>query len=173
MANVPVRTISALFLLMFLILPETRLIARDSTLTTVILVRHAEKADDGTGDPELSRKGEERAERLAAFLSETDITAIYTTPFHRTSQTVAPLARRKNLQTLEYDPHNREVLDEILSGNEGKTIVICGHSNTIPQYLNRLTRSNEYKSLDEDDYGTIFILTLSKNGDSRLVHLRY
>ena len=45
----------------------------------VYLVRHAERAEDGTSDPPISRAGEERSEQVAALLRDAGITHIHTT----------------------------------------------------------------------------------------------
>ena len=55
--------------------------AQKNTLTTFILVRHAEKVMDGTKDPELKPEGTERAARLSIMLSTTPVDAIYSTNF--------------------------------------------------------------------------------------------
>ena len=83
----------------------------------VILVRHAERADGGTpppgmkgpADPLLSAAGEARAQKLAAMLAESGVTAIYTTEFHRTQDTAKPLAAKLGVtaQTLPADDLSR------------------------------------------------------------------
>ena len=64
---------------------------------TVILVRHAEKADS-SADAALSKWGEERAERLAAILKDAGVTAILTSDRQRTIRTAAPLAALLKLE---------------------------------------------------------------------------
>ena len=65
---------------------------------TIVLVRHAERADAGTpapagADPELSPAGRTRAATLARVLADAKITAIFTTELKRTQQTAEPLAQ--------------------------------------------------------------------------------
>ena len=59
---------------------------------TVILVRHAEKADATSQDPELSDAGKQRAERLIKVGGKYKPGAFYSTNFKRTRETLAPLA---------------------------------------------------------------------------------
>jgi broad specificity phosphatase PhoE len=100
------------------------------------LVRHAEKVDDGTKDPPLNQKGKDRAQRLANHLSETDITAIYSTPYKRTQSTVASIAKQKGIDIKQYDPFGDNTLERILEQEKGGIIVIAGHSNTTPHLVN-------------------------------------
>src|SRR5512141_2573171 len=64
--------------------------------TTVILVRHAEKAVSNsamTSDVPLSETGTARARELARGLGAVHIDAIYTPQYLRTKQTAEPLAK--------------------------------------------------------------------------------
>src|SRR5690606_3438451 len=71
----------------------------------VVVVRHAEKADDGGSDPALSGAGHERAASLARSLAGRNVVAIYTTGFRRTRDTVAPTATAQGLAVTVYDAH--------------------------------------------------------------------
>src|SRR5213078_1679446 len=62
-------------------------------VTTVILVRHAEKnIEPNNPDPDLSAVGQARSQELARMLSGAGVNAIYATNFKRTQQTVQPIA---------------------------------------------------------------------------------
>jgi len=147
--------------------------AQAQELTTFILVRHAEKADDGTKDPALSEEGKSRAQRLAAHLNSTDLTAVYSTPYHRTRSTVEDIAESHNLQILEYEPFAGDVLDEMLENNRGGIILISGHSNTTPHLVNTLIGKDMLEQLDESDYDNLFIVTISEIGNGKVVHVHY
>ena len=64
--------------------------------TTMIFVRHAEKALIPVDDPGLSPEGQLRAAELARQLVDADVVAgidaIYSTPYRRTVETAQPIA---------------------------------------------------------------------------------
>jgi phosphohistidine phosphatase SixA len=69
--------------------------------TTVIIVRHAEKATDDARDPSLSPAGQHRAQALASALGDAGVTALYATQYKRTRATAEPLAQRLKLAVVE------------------------------------------------------------------------
>ena len=131
--------------------------------TTYILIRHAEKETTPVDpkDPMLSKEGEARAQSLVKLLEKQKVDAIYSTNFNRTKNTVKPLADSKGLQVQTYEKQPDVA-------NMKGTIVIVGHSNTIPALANQLLGKEEYKTFDDSDYGNILIIK-----DKSVVHLRY
>ena len=141
--------------------------------TTFILVRHAEKVDDGTTDPPLSNEGRERATRLAEHLKETRLTAIYSTPYRRTRQTAEPISAQKDLRIKEYEPFSPNTLQNILAEERGGKVLIVGHSNTTPLFVNRLIGAELYAELEESDYENLFIVTVTDMEKGTVLHLTY
>jgi 2,3-bisphosphoglycerate-dependent phosphoglycerate mutase len=142
-------------------------------VTTVILIRHAEKMMDGSSDPDLTESGRNRAVLLANLLSKAKIDAIYSTHYKRTENTVMPLAQRKGLIVQNYDGGKMAELDAILAKHQGGTIVICGHSNTTPAIVNYLTgHKDEFKTFDDGDYGNLVIVSRF-DGEGKVTWLRY
>ena len=142
--------------------------------TTLILVRHAEKVDDGTRDPALSAAGKERAQVLIELLRETPIEAIYSTPYKRTRETVEPLAHAKGISVTEYKPHDWDVLKKIVDENKGKTIVMVGHSNTTPWVANVLLgEEKKYPDWKDDDYDNVLIVSEFGDGHTNVTWLTY
>lgn len=134
------------------------------SITTVILVRHAEKAIDNTDDPDLKAEGFERANRLAALFKNTPIDAVYATQYKRTKNTVAPLAQQKGLEVQIYQTVNFATINAFIEKHSGGTIVIGGHSNTTPQIANLLTGKEEFKTFPDSEYDNIFILSVVDTG---------
>ena len=144
-------------------------------ITTFILVRHAEKdMTQSTNDPDLSPAGKSRALRLAELLKEGEVTAIYSTPYKRTRQTVQPLAESKTLEIREYALNNEAEIDNMLAKHDGGTIVVSGHSNTVPWFANKLLGTEKYKPMEDGDYGNLWIVTVVEKGKTaKLNWLKY
>ena len=149
--------------------------AQEKAITTFILIRHAEKdLTQSTNDPDLSAEGKTRAIRLTEVFKKTDIQSIYSTPFKRTQLTVEPLATAKNLKVMTYQANKMEEIDNMIAQHVGGTILLSGHSNTVPQILNYLIGEEKYKNLDDTDYGNIIIVTITERGkNAKITWLRY
>lgn len=160
----------AWFILLILGFAECQ--AQNPVLTTFILVRHAEKESDGTKDPDLSTSGKARAVHLADLLKETSVTAIYSTDYKRTRNTLKPLATAKSLEIFSYEPLKVEAIDKIWEKHKGGTIVLAGHSNTIPWTANQLTGS-QLEDFNESDYGNLLVITVTEKGKGKLTWLKY
>ena len=131
----------------------------DST-TTIILVRHAEKDTIGGEDPELSVAGQARAQKLQGTLKEHLPDNFYSTPYKRTRQTLQPWADKSGKEIVIYNPQNMEAFAQVLLKMKGKTVVVAGHSNTVPTLVNLLSGAAKYQSLNDSVYNKIFIVTV-------------
>lgn len=142
--------------------------------TTFILVRHAEKADDGTKNPPLNEVGAERALNIAMMLDKQEIAALYSTPYKRTQETLQPLAEKKDLEVQEYDPYAKgEWLATLAEKHGNGTVVISGHSNTIPLLANALLGDESFAQFDEKDYSNFIIIVCGEVGKGTLVRLSF
>jgi 2,3-bisphosphoglycerate-dependent phosphoglycerate mutase len=141
-------------------------------ITTVILVRHGEKAGP-SGDVPLSEAGIARANELARVLESVKIDAIYSTPYERTRKTVAPIAEKLGLKVEEVASGKTYVEDMvkiIREKHEGDTVLISGHSNTTPDVIRALGVT--VPDMPDSQYDNLYIVTLVK-GSARLTPLRY
>ena len=132
-------------------------------VSTIILIRHAEKEDATTKDPSLSEKGKERAEALVQLFNDISIDAFYATPYKRTTETITPIAKAKGKEVLSYNPSDKNSIAEMIQSGKGKKIMIAGHSNTIPPMVNDLIGKNEFTTMDENEYGKIWIVVFKGN----------
>jgi 2,3-bisphosphoglycerate-dependent phosphoglycerate mutase len=155
------KIIIVLFTLIFFAAP---LCHAQKKITTFVLLRHAEKGNDDPKDPELKPEGMERAIRLTKMLAKTSVDAIYSTAFKRTRNTVAPLAAVKGLEVQTYEAHKTDEIENMLQKYAGGTIVICGHSNTIPRMANVLIGKEAFKDYDDSDYDNFLIISVVEKG---------
>ncbi len=130
----------------------------ESQVSAIILVRHAEKGEDGTADPSLSGKGQQRADLLAHLLKDVPVDAFYATPYKRAIETIAPLAKAQGKEVLTYNPADRSSIAAMIRAGKGKRMVVAGHSNTVPPLVNALIGKNEFSNMEEQDYGKIWFL---------------
>ena len=135
---------------------------------TYYLIRHAEKVrtDPKDQDPGLDIKGMLRAKRWAAYFEPIKIDEIYVTKYIRTKQTISLIAQQKQISPTRYSP-NSLYSEEFLKKTNGKTVLIVGHSNTIPQLVNKLMGEDKFKEMDDTDNSTLFKVTL--NGPDKKV----
>jgi 2,3-bisphosphoglycerate-dependent phosphoglycerate mutase len=141
-------------------------------ITTVILVRHAEKALESTPDPNLSPEGESRAKKLAALLKDAKVDAVYSTNYKRTRNTVVPVATARGLEVQSYEPLKEDVIRDIIKKNEGGTILISGHSNTVPWTANLLLSTETFKNFEDSAYDNLIVIAISGN-ESKVTWLHY
>lgn len=126
---------------------------------TLILVRHAEKADD-SADPELSAAGKERAERLRKKIAKYRPGAFYSTNFKRTRDTLAPLAAKRKKEVQIYDARQpQELIDRIMK-SDTKRFVVAGHSNTVPGLANLIAKKDLFKNLNDSEYSVIWLIKM-------------
>ncbi|MEZ4931357.1 MAG: hypothetical protein R2788_04395 [Saprospiraceae bacterium] len=52
-------------------------------------------------------------------------------------------------------------------------ILVVGHSNTTPDFINVLTGTNDYPQLPETEYDNLFIVTVLEKGRAEVVQLKY
>ena len=150
---------------------------RGVTTTTVVVVRHAEKALGTIDDPPLSPEGEQRSERLALIFGERTgaghLDAIYVTNTRRTQQTAAPLAARLNLQPVVLTATDvAGTAAQMLKEHRGGTVLLIGHSNTLPQLVRELS-GKLIEPIPDDDYGEIYVLSVPRFGRASLVRMEY
>ena len=144
----------------------------DGSQTTFIMVRHAEKSNDHPDDPNLSEVGVERAKRLADIFHYAEIDAVLSTNYKRTRNTVKPLAEKKNLKVISYDAFEQGLIETLAKRYPHQTILLSGHSNSVPLYLSQLTGAN-FEQMEEDEYDQIYVVTFKKIGKGKFLVLKY
>lgn len=171
----------------------------DST-TTVILVRHAEKAD-ATANTSLSTAGLARAQELVSVVDEAGVSVVYVNDFCRTALTAQPTAQALGLPVFVQQTGNpaaglggcspaisatttalpsgvinsQDVADRILSQHGRRTVLVVGHSNTVPEIIAALGGGAFAPiSITEPEFDRLFVVTIRRfSGTPRLVKATY
>jgi phosphohistidine phosphatase SixA len=146
--------------------------------TTIILVRHAEKQLGTIADPPLAPAGELRAERLAAMFGDREpfgrVQAIYVTSKRRSQQTAAPVARRLGLTPVVADDPPEVLARKLLQHHRGRTVLVVGHSNTVPELVRGLAEVSDVPGISEaDEYDTMYWVSVPALGTASVVRIKY
>ncbi len=146
--------------------------------TTIIVIRHAEKAATGSQDPPLSPAGEARAALLAHLYAKAApaerISAIYVSPLTRNRMTAAPLAAMLGLAPVEIEPDNPGALARrALREHPGGRVLIVGHSDTVPAIVAALSAEQGIAPIGDSEYDRMYIVTVPGIGRANVLRLSY
>lgn len=171
-----------------------------NSTTTVVLVRHAEKADAST-NTNLSAAGLTRAQALISVVDELGLSAAYTTDFCRTAQTAQPAAQALGLSVFVQQSgspaagltgcspaispatsalpatvsSSQDLADRILSQHRNQAVLVVGHSNTVPEVISALGNGSFNPiTITEPEFDRLFVVTIPRFfGTPRLVKATY
>lgn len=143
-------------------------------ITTVILIRHAEKkVEPDNPDPDLSAEGVARAEEIARVFADSGVNSIYATQYKRTQQTVKPLADRLRIPVTLLDARKTdELANQIQTAHRGQTVLVAGHSNSVPALVSVLS-SDKFSEIADNEYDNLFIVTIYRFGKAKVTKLKY
>jgi 2,3-bisphosphoglycerate-dependent phosphoglycerate mutase len=166
------------FLMLFAVLGAVVVFAYFATfsrpVTTVILIRHAEKIiDPNNPDPDLSPAGQMRAQELVRMFADSGINAIYATQYKRTQQTLKPLADRLGLPVNLVDSKKTpELINQLLVDHRGQTTIVAGHNSTVPEIIAALG-GPQFPVIPETQYDNLYVVTVYRSGKAKVVKLKY
>jgi len=144
----------------------------DKSATTILVVRHAERAGDADS---ISAAGEWRAKALANVALNAGVKAIYCSDTRRNALTAVPVATALSLKPTVYPAKETKVLvDRIFNLNEGSVVLVIGHSNTVDDIIAD-AGGPKLEDLPEDEYDRLFVVVVPpcRRGASTLVELQY
>lgn len=136
---------------------------------TIVLVRHAEKDTQGDArDPLLSAAGTARAKTLARMLASSGVTHLFASEFHRTQDTLAPLAVACQKQVVVVSGSKLDELAAAIDAlPDGSVAVIAGHSNTVPAIARHFglgvsgtVETRQGPMLPDDAYDRFYVITI-------------
>lgn len=130
----------------------------------IYLVRHAEKLTGN--DPLLTTEGDKRAGDLMRVLKGKKIGRIYVTEFKRTQNTGDTLRIQSGIDTVHYlsDTSCIDLVNKLKANHDlNRTILIIGHSNTLPTIIRKLGLS-DYAPADipSNEFDNLFLMRFKK-----------
>ena len=145
--------------------------------TTVLVVRHAEKASDADDSP-LTEAGVRRSQALVRAAEDAGVSAIYSSQFRRNRDTAKPLAERLGVPITEAPvnlgnpgDYGKALARDILEKHAGEAVLVVGHANTVAATVEGLT--GRAAPSGDIQYGDLFIVTATPSGEARLVKAQY
>ena len=176
LAPIWLSVLGVLLMLGFLGLEAWVWVTADSTM--IIVVRHAEKVSGDSRDPPLAPAGEARAALLAGMFGNArepgHIEAIYVTDTVRNRMTAAPVAA-----SLGLTPSVVSMKDaggfarRIIREHEGGRVLVVGHADTMPALVASLTGAKNLPPIADDEYGTMYIVTVPRIGRADFLRITY
>ena len=113
------------------------------------------------------------------MLKDAGVTAIYVTQYKRTRQTAEPLAQQSAITIVERPVNSansatyaQDLAREIFANSAGKSVLVVGHSNTVPDIVKALSGS-AVPPISDPEYDHIFVVTIPASGSPRLMQLRF
>jgi broad specificity phosphatase PhoE len=141
-------------------------------MVTVLLVRHA---DVDSGTTFLNSKGQDRAKALACLAEALRVAAIFTSDIQRTKDTAGPIAAKLDLVLTDVTPP----ASDLFSGAAGETVLVVGHSDTIPALLGKLLEGSPVPTtpypnpIAHTQFDNLFVVTVAGQSKVEMVHLKY
>lgn len=148
-------------------------LAQQTASTTVLLVRHAEKAAEPANDPPLTTAGAARAHSLLDAVRDANVSVIITTQFVRTKATAQPTASALGItpQVINAQATPAAVAAAIRQ-HAGHTVLVVGHSNTLPAIIEALGAKRPAAICDAV-YDNLYVVRVQPNGKAGVVHAKY
>lgn len=134
-------------------------------ITTYYFIRHAEKdtTNPDDRDPKLTEEGIRRSEKWAEVFKDVAFDHIYSSDYSRTRSTAQRVADAQKKEVELYD--SSKLNDEdFKQRTKGKTVLVVGHSNTNPKFVNYILEEERYADIDEKESGSLFIVTVYPDG---------
>ncbi len=145
----------------------------DEKTTVFVFVRHAEK-ETNNSDPNLSEAGKARAKRLAELLKNLNINRIGFSNTKRAQATAEPLLSIINCSS---DVYTKTVIEPYLLSTmeacKGKTILVVGHSDSIPEMINILAGEKKISEIPENEYDNLYIVSVMDKGNAKVMTYKY
>jgi broad specificity phosphatase PhoE len=127
--------------------------AQPAAAPNIYVMRHL-NTPEGQADPDLTPAGQATAAALPQWLAKDPPAVIYVSDYKRTRQTAAPTAERYHVTLKVYDPRDTPALVKAVLAEKG-TVLVVGHSNTVPDIIAALGGERP-APLVHEDFGDIW-----------------
>jgi broad specificity phosphatase PhoE len=140
----------------------------DATVTTVILIRHAERVEP---NPDLNADGRKRARLLTHVFANAGISTIYVSDATRTKQTAKFLVGEMNIPRVEIT-EPPAIRTDILTNHAGQTVLVVGHSDTVPRLVEQLGGGVQ-PDIPATEFDNLFVVSVRNSGNAGVTKLKY
>jgi len=150
-------------------------------LRTFYVVRHAKAGSRShwSGDDRkrpLSKKGFKQAEDLVELLKNSQVSAIFSSPYLRCVQTVEPLARARRLAIKQTDSlaegYGLNGLDEFLTDQKLDGAVLSTHGDIVWELVEDLVHRNLVRAgAGGFEKGSTWVLSVDDEGPVKATYL--
>jgi len=162
----------AITAMLFIGCTSTSMTTSVPAMTTIYVVRHAEKLTTDHDTP-LSPLGEARAKDLAEKLADAGVQRVYATTLQRTQQTVGPLAEARGLGIITMEPTAVDSLvHRIKTTDRGMVVLVVGHNNTVPAIVQGLS-GQAVDPIPENVFDRLYRVELPEDGAAVVTLLSY
>ncbi len=153
-----------LFFIVAISFSNTIVAQSETPVTRIYIVRHAEK--EAGKDPALTSEGIIRAGDLMRALKNESVQKIYVSRTRRSQMTGDSMRIQLGIDTVHYtaDTLCDNLISTIMEHRDfGKTILIIGHSNTIPKIIRKLgVLDYPQADLPDNEFDNLFLVTYKK-----------
>ena len=129
----------------------------NSKCTSIYLIRHAEKdrSEKDNNNPHLNLSGQKRALKWKSFFKNINIEKFYSTNYFRTIETIKPISQENEI--ILYNPSTIDY-ETFIKDNLGKTVLVVGHSNTIPTFANIVLGEKIYEQIEDSNNSNLYVI---------------
>ncbi len=146
----------------------------------VIVLRHAEALKDGAQNPSLSENGKAQVEELIKTVENTGVAAVFTTQFNRTRETGQRVADHFKIPLIPVEINGQNIAaypkmlaERIRAEYAGKTVMVIGHSNTVPPIVEAFSGKMPPLIDDATELDAIYFVSSKKSGEGSVMKARY
>jgi len=133
--------------------------------TTYYFIRHAEKDLSVEDNPQLTFEGIKRANYWGEFFKNKELNSFYTTKFTRNYQTLIPILFYYKVEPEIYEPKVDSLFSQkFWNKTHGKNVIVVGHNNTTPGFVNEILRKKKYDIIEDGIHGNLYQVKIDERG---------